>query len=194
MAQRINSIIHVMLDRKNTNALNQQMKCRAIFFVFSVLLANSCFSQTFLFNYKTDIVWDEAKANYISGVSKINPNHLCISINRTGDYNSEQVVYIFNLANKRLSLKIFNSGYGNRWPVTSQSGNFFLTGQHISSYKHKSLFYRYNNGSQTWTQTFQDDFNDWGRRGYESANLNTSGYWVRAVNSSGKVLLEFYRF
>ena len=100
------------------------MKYKAISFLFTVLLANSCFSQTFLFNYKTDIVWDEAKANYIYGVSKINPNHLCVSINRTGDSNSDQVVYIFNLANKRLSLKIFNSGYGNCWPVTSQSGNF----------------------------------------------------------------------
>jgi len=181
------------LDREKTNAINNKMKSKTFFFVFSILFANIGFSQTFLFNYKTDVVWDEAKPNYIQGVVKLNPNHLCVSINRTGDYNSEQVVYIFNLANQRLSLKIFKSGYGNWWPVTSQSGNFFLDGQNISSYKNTSLFYRYN-GNGTWTQTFQDNYNDWGRRGYESPNLSTSGYWVRAVNSSGKVLLQFYRF
>jgi len=169
------------------------MKHKAIFIAFTVLLANSCYSQTFLFNYKTDIVWDESKPNYISGVSKLNPNHLCVAINRLGDYSSEQVVYIFNLANQRLSLKIFKSGYGNWWPIPSQSGNFFLRGQNISSYNATSLFYRYNSNG-TWTQTFQDDYDDYGRRGYDSANLTTSGYWVRAVNSSGKVLLQFYRF
>ena len=169
------------------------MKYKAIFFAFTVLLANSCLSQTFLFNYKTDIVWREAKPSYISDVSKLNPNHLCVAINRLGDYNSEQVVYIFNLANQRLSLKIFKSGYANWRPIPSQSGNFFLRGQNISSLDFTSLFYRYN-GNGTWTQTFQDDYNAYGRRGYDSANLSTSGYWVRAVNSSGKVLLQFYRF
>jgi hypothetical protein len=173
------------------------MKIKVILLAIVGLFANSGFSQAFLFSYRTDIVWDDLQPNYIQSVTKLYPDHLGVGVNRFstgGGQPVEQYFYVFDLSRRRLSLKISDSGFGSWWPVPSSSGSFMLLGQHTTTFKHKAKFYLFNARTQSWTEHFEDYYKAWGRRGFEGAYFATSGYYIKAVPSSGMLQLQFYKF
>jgi len=173
------------------------MKIKVTLLAIVGLFANSAFSQTFLFSYRTDILWDDLQPNYIQSVTKLYPDHLGIAVNRVstgGGQLVEQNFYVFDLSRRRLSLKIYKPGIGNLWPVPSSSGNFMLLAQNNTTLKATSMFYLFSQSTQSWTERFEDYYKAWGRRGFEGAYLSTSGYWVKAVPSSGMLQLQFYKF
>lgn len=172
----------------------------------SLLLANLGTAQTFLFSHNTGLRWSDENNSYLQGLILITTNHLGLALNRGGKTGQNQAFYLFDLRRKKVVLSVTDANRGYYWAVPSRSGSFVLQSQSVTpnptdenpnqvAYGDSHMaVYRFNAGRQTWSRTLQESYGDSMNRSFEGSWPYTDGYYVKAVQSAGRVLLQFFKF